>query len=286
MRIAHISDLHFGSFSLSPLQFFSKRWLGNFNFLLKRKKNFDYKRLPSLIDLFKNEGVTHVIITGDLSVTSRKNEFRKGQRFVKALENAGFQVYTLPGNHDQYTRRSENKKNFYNYFASRFDEKCPLSLREDRVTYVQLKKSLWLVILDTAIATSFTSAQGHFSTEVRESLEKALQAIPTSDTVIMVNHFPLFDQEPTNKELIGAEFLKKMLKRAPHVLMYLHGHTHRPSIADLRPNQLPIVSDTGCTVYKKYGGCHLLTIRDTGVTLDVFSYNAAWKKHQTHEFAR
>src|SRR5207249_2378107 len=104
MRFAHISDLHFGSFALSPLQFFSKRWLGNFNFLLRRKRKFDYRRLVQLRELFKEHQITHVLITGDLSVTARPSEFWQGNNFVELLKEAGLEVFVVPGNHDHYTK--------------------------------------------------------------------------------------------------------------------------------------------------------------------------------------
>ena len=40
LRIAHISDLHFAKLSLNPFQIFSKRFIGNANSLLSRKKVF------------------------------------------------------------------------------------------------------------------------------------------------------------------------------------------------------------------------------------------------------
>ena len=102
LRFAHISDLHFACPPFGPLQFFSKRWLGNLNYLFNRKNDFVHERLPQLIELFKAQGVTHVIISGDFSITSRRRELRMGKQFVKSLEDAGFKIFTIPGNHDHY----------------------------------------------------------------------------------------------------------------------------------------------------------------------------------------
>ena len=76
IRIAHISDLHFSKFSLSPAQFFSKQWLGNMNLLFNRSNQYLNERPFSLIPEFKDKGITHVIISGDLTTTSTPQEYK------------------------------------------------------------------------------------------------------------------------------------------------------------------------------------------------------------------
>jgi 3',5'-cyclic AMP phosphodiesterase CpdA len=286
MRFAHISDLHFGAVTLSPLQFFSKRWLGNLNFLLARKKRFHYERLYQLLDLFKKEEITHVIISGDLSVTARKKEFKRAQAFIEALKKEGLTVYTIPGNHDHYTRWAYRRKHFYRYFDSRFDPSCPYNLQDHKVTYTKLQEHLWLVGLDTALATSLISSQGHFCPKVEENLEKILSDIPKSDTILLVNHFPLFNNSPPKKELIRAPLLKALLKKHPNILLYLNGHSHRQTVADLRQSDLPILSDSGSTPHVKTGACHLIEMAPKALRLDVFYFDQTWKKQTTHHFER
>ncbi len=284
MRLAQISDLHFGSFTLNPFQFLSKRWLGNFNFLFTRKKKFSYNRLIELIDLFKAEKVTHVLITGDLSITSRSIEFKMGKRFIELLKKEGLEVFAIPGNHDHYTRRSDRKKRFYKFFDPQFDPDCPLNLKDDKVTYIQLDDQLWLVALDTAMATGPTSSQGYFSPKAQESLEKALKAIPSYASVILLNHFPFFHNELARKDLVRAPLLKNLLTKYPNIILYLHGHTHRQTIADLRPSQLPIISDVGSTPHIEYGACHLFEFGDNAIQLDTFHYDDGWKPDRRHSF--
>jgi len=285
-RFAHISDLHFGSIALNPFQFFSKRWLGNFNYVFSRKKSFAHHRLIELVDLFKKEGITHVIISGDLSITSRRSEFSIGRRFVSLLEKKGFKVFTVPGNHDHYTRNSYRSKRFYRYFEPQYDPNCPLNLKEDKVSYLELEKGLWLVGLDTAVATSLISSQGLFSPEAEKSLERALKSIPKEDQVILLNHFPFFEQEMQSKELVRGPALKELLTRFPNVFLYLHGHTHRQTVADLRPSGLPIISDSGSTPHRKGGACHLISLTDNAIDLDVYRYLDGWTQEETHSFGR
>lgn len=285
-RFAHISDLHFGAVALNPVQFFSKRWLGNLNYLFLRKKTFAHERLLDLINLFKQEEITHVIISGDLSVTSRRAEFLKGKRFIDQLQEQGFKVFVVPGNHDQYTKGAYRSMRFYRYFEPGYAASCPLNLEKDKVSYLELEKGLWLVGLDTAVATSLASSQGLFSPEVEQNLKKALHAIPSEDSVILLNHFPLFDQEVTSKELVRKTALQELLTHYPNVCLYLHGHTHRQTVADLRASGLPIISDTGSTPERQGGACHLFSFTPQSIGLNVYRYTDGWKKNQTYTFAK
>jgi len=284
MRIAHISDLHFGSVAISPLQFFSKRWLGNFNFLFKRKNEFLYNRLIDLIAFFKAEGVTHVVITGDLSVTSRKKEFKMARRYIDLLEEEGFAVFTVPGNHDHYTKRSYHNKSFYRHFNPLFSKDCPYNLEKNQVSYTRLSEGLWLMGLDTAKATSLISSEGHFSAQIEKNLLSALKEIPEGEKVILINHFPFFCNDSDYKQLVGGENLKNLLAKHPQVILYLHGHTHRQTVADLRGSDLPIISDSGCTPHKKNGACHLFAIDDNTINLSVYRYTGEWNKQDMHTF--
>lgn len=284
MRLAQISDLHFGSVALSPFQFFSKRWLGNFNYFLNRKKEFLHDRLSELIDFFKEHGITHVLITGDLSVTSRKKEFKLANRFIKLLQKEGFIVFSIPGNHDHYTKRSHRKRHFYRFFEHKYDATCPFSLQEHGVTYTQLQEGLWLVAIDTAVATSWRSSQGHFLPKVEEALEKVFQEIPKKDKIIVINHFPFFENDVVKKQLVRGTFLKQQLQKQNNVILYLHGHSHRQTVADLRGNDLPIISDCGSTPHRKNGACHLFHFGDNTLKLMVYRYDAGWKKSEDHSF--
>lgn len=267
------------------MQFLSKRWLGNFNFLLTRKKRFDYNRLIELIDLFKEQGVTHVLITGDLSVTSRKIEFKMGKRFLELLKKEGFEVFTIPGNHDHYTKSSYRKSSFYRFFDSRFSSESPFNLKEHRVTTKKLQDGLWLVAIDTALATSLISSNGLFSHHVEAHLKQALETIPKEDQILLMNHFPFFASDPPSKQLKRGEELKNLLLKTPNLLLYLHGHTHRQTVADLRPSDLPIVSDSGSTPHTHSGACHLIDITPKEVAIEVFRYkNNAWGKQEEHHF--
>ena len=177
MRIAHISDLHFSKFSFGPVQFFSKRWLGNANFLLNRSQSSSNTRPFSLIEPFTSLKITHVVITGDLTTTSHPKEYEMAKRFIEALKEKGMKVFVIPGNHDHYTKRAGRNKVFYRYFDPLFTP-SPFTLKEHGVTASPLSNGWTLIALDTTLATPLTSSNGLFSEATEEHLKNLLRQIP------------------------------------------------------------------------------------------------------------
>jgi len=272
-RLAHISDLHFSKLTWNPIQFCSKRWLGNLNLFLKRKKAFKPDNLTTLFPVFHDHKIDAVLITGDLTSTSHEDEFLLAQQFVEGLQQEGFKVFTLPGNHDQYTKKAFKEQLFYQFFNRAYtpstEPLTSLSLKEDGLTAAYFGHGWWLIALDTAIATSLISSNGYFSPELEQKLEKALKEIPVDHHVILINHFPIFSNESARKSLIRKEALKKLIEGFPKVKLFLHGHTHRHCIADLRSSHLPIFLDSGSTA-QKCGTWNLIDITAKGCDIEVF----------------
>lgn len=274
-RLAHISDLHFSKLTWNPSQFFSKRWLGNLNLLLKRKHTFDPDHLTTLLPFFHERKVDTILITGDLTSTSHEAEFILAKQFIDSLRQENFKVFTLPGNHDHYTHAAYQQKLFYQFFNASYSSpvdttSSSLSLKENGLTSVYLGDRWWLIGLDTAIATSLLSSNGYFSEALELKLEKQLAEIPSDHFVILMNHFPLFSNESSRKSLIRKDALKNLLERFPQVKLYLHGHTHRHTIADLRNSHLPIMLDSGSTAQKQGATWNFLEISQHGCEIEVF----------------
>jgi 3',5'-cyclic AMP phosphodiesterase CpdA len=285
LRLAHISDLHFSKLIWSPSQFFSKRWLGNLNLLLARKHTFDPDSLTTLFPVFHKLGVSAVLITGDLTSTSHEKEFVLAQSFIQNLQREKFRVFALPGNHDHYTKRAYQKKLFYQFFDASYTPsktESTLNLKEDSITTTYLEQGWWLFALDTALATSLCSSQGYFSSELEQKLEKALQDLPEGHNVILMNHFPLFANESQRKSLVRKEALKHILERFPKIKLFLHGHTHRHCIADLRNSNLPIILDSGSTAKTNAGTWNLIDITAEGCDIELFK-NTGHNSHPCWE---
>ena len=292
-RLAHISDLHFSKISWNPLQFFSKRWLGNLNLLLARQYAFAPDHLTTLIPLFHERKIDAVLITGDLTSTSQEAEFEMAQEFIEMLKQEHFKVFVLPGNHDQYTKSACKKQSFYQFFPAQYgpptDPLSSLSLKDDGITAAYFGHGWWLIALDTAIATSLVSSNGYFSEKVEQKLEKALKDLPSGHQAILINHFPIFSNESSRKSLLRKEALKKIMEKFPQIKLFLHGHTHRHTIADLRASALPIMLDSGSAAQKAGGTWNQIDITSAGCTVEVFKNtwengSFLWNNFQTVQF--
>lgn len=264
------------------MQFFSKRWLGNLNFLFGRRRIFSHDRLALLPALYKEQGITHVLITGDLSTTSAPAEFQKAREFIQSLEAEGLKVSCIPGNHDQYTRKAYRDQLFYDYFPTQWDTNSPYNLKEHGMTAQKLSDRWWFVGLDTALATSWFFSSGYFSQSTEKNLIEFLSKLPAGDQVILFNHFPFFQHESPRKRLQRGNALRKILEKFPQVKVYCHGHTHRQCLADLRASQLPIILDSGSTVHRDKGTWHQLTLSPEKLVTDVFSWKDG-KWQATHQ---
>ena len=284
MRIAHLSDLHFSKLSISPGQFFSKRWLGNLNLISNRLFEFDKTRPFALIKLLGSLGVTHVMITGDLTTTSLKKEYGLAQSFTELLKDHGIDLFIIPGNHDHYTRSSYRKKLFYHYFPSQFYTQTPFNLKDHGVTAYQLKKGWTVVAMDTTLATSLLSSEGLFSEKIEKNLNALLDSISIKEKIILMNHFPFFLSEKKRHSLIRGEALQELIESRSNIALYLHGHTHRRSLADLRGSGLPIILDSGSLSHRN-SSWNLLDFSSTGCEVSVYQFEKSnWKVVNNKEF--
>lgn len=278
LRLLHLSDLHFFRLSLNPMQFGSKRWVGNVNYLFKRRKEHQQQRLDTLPAFCQEHGITHVLITGDLTTTAYDPEFELARSFVSNLHTPTF---VIPGNHDHYTREAHRVQRFYDFFpAPGASHRFPFHMREHLLQAHELGHDWWLVAMDTAIATPLFSSNGYFSPDLEARLIETLSLFSPNEKVILMNHFPLFDNDLPMKTLKRSDRLRALLSRFPQVKLYLHGHTHRHCIADLRPSHFPILLDAGSTTHRNQGTMNLIHIADAGCAIHAFRYDPSihWTK--------
>jgi len=273
-KIAHISDLHFSKISFSIKKLLSKEFIGNLNLLLHRSRVYKNERPLSLIDAFRKEMVTHVFITGDFSTTSSKLEFQKAKEFIDLLKEEKIQVISIPGNHDSYTKRSYKEKLFYNFFEESGEPPlCGYTLKNDQVTACYLGDQFWVVSIDSTFPSAAHLSTGLFTKEQDIRLRDLLSSIDPTHKILVMNHFPLFHHERPRRVMHGADLLQKTLSSFPNVVLYLHGHTHKQSICDLRGNHLPIIADSGSVSHAKKGTWNLLEVYPSKCLMSVFSPN-------------
>lgn len=286
MRIAHVSDFHFTHITWNPFRLLSKRALGNLNWIFKRRNHFFEDQLEPLPKLFEELGVDLVLLGGDFSTTALLEEFEKAVRFIDQIKQPWI---AIPGNHDHYTRRSYRKKHFYRYFSNQRKEITHpvefFNLKEHGIEAHKINSDWWTIALDTALATNPYSSEGYLSEKQESYLEEVLQLIPPSDSIILLNHFPFFQNDVARHNLIRGDSLQALLKRHPRIRLYLHGHTHRHTVADLQVSNLPIVLDSGSCAQGRKGAWNLIDLKPEGCSIATYRWDHKWTKTRTEEFA-
>lgn len=286
MRIAHFSDIHFFKLCLNPLQIFSKQFLGNVNYFFRRRHTFNQAIPYQLIKTLKQKQVTHLIITGDFTCISSRKEFLKMQNYIQLLKDEGFTIYTLPGNHDTYTKAAERKKSFYSYLSPMVDflGHTQFNLIDHRVSAYQLLDKWWLVCIDLAHATPYTQSTGLFAPETQENLLALLSTLPSNTSIIMASHFP-YDYLKPRAELTRGEHLKKIVTNNPKIRIYMHGHRHKHRIEEGENGLLTI--DSGCISLTNESSFNLLELNQEECIITLYSYqNSTWEATGVKKTAR
>ena len=260
-RIAHLSDLHFSKVSYGLSQFFSKRFIGNFNFLLRRRREFDYRMLHEILPILLKADVKTVLISGDVSCTSLKAEFLQASNFVRSLNERGIETLVIPGNHDNYTKKAFKQKTFYNFFPQE-------PLAENQLLLKPLENGWHFLLLDTTLPTPLFCCHGRFSEDLGERLKETLSALPANAKVVVANHFPL--NHPKDLSLKGGELLLSILKSFPQVKLYLHGHTHKRRFSDVENEGLPLIVDSGSAAHKFVGSWNIVECHEDKMTVQPY----------------
>ncbi len=285
-RLAHLSDLHFSHVTLDCKQFFSKRWVGNFNFLLRRRKEFHYPLLDSLPSLLRKQKVQIVLLSGDLTCTSSEAEFQKACQFIEALQKEGLETILLPGNHDHYTKKAYASKIFYRFFPTKYED-SPWSLKDHQIAVKHLQENWWILLLDTTLATPLFCCQGRFSEALEVKLQEVLSTLPPTAQILLANHFPIHGNNK-KPEIQREKALLDILEKDPRIKCYLHGHDHQNTILDRRKQGLPISIDAGSATHKEKGSFMILECQEQGVTAIPFFWDkkhTSWmQQNTTHSF--
>ncbi len=286
MKIVQISDVHFTRVDFNPLRLCLKRLAGTLNWLLFRKAECDHEPLSRLPELFQSLGIDLVLVGGDLTSTSLRSEFATARRYFNAISQP--KIF-IPGNHDQYTAGAYRQKRFYASFGNSrpgIEHRAEFfTLKEHGVEAHKIAPGWWCVALDNAPSTKISSSNGIFSETVERNLKEVLSLLPPNDSILLLNHFPFFQNSEPKHRLIHGERLRALVERTPRIRFYLHGHTHRHTIADLRPSGLPIILDSGCPIQTNHATWNLIDLQDSAAHVHAYHWDGAdWKPFETHTF--
>lgn len=266
MRIAQLSDFHFTHVTWNPFELFPKRFFGQINWLLSRNKNFSFQLLEELPSFFSKINVDLVLLGGDFTTSSLHQEFVIAKNFVQKINQPWI---AIPGNHDQYTKRSYKQGRYYKYFKNK--EATLFSLEKEGIEAHKIAPTWWILALDTTHATHISSSRGHFSKSQESALKNLLTQIPCSDFVILFNHYPFFQHGSPKHSLVRGEALENLIKQHPNIVLYLHGHTHQHIMADLQASHLPLLLDGGSCTQKK-STWNLIDLTNEGCTVTAYQH--------------
>lgn len=270
MRIAQLSDFHFTRITWNPVRLCSKRLFGNLNWILSRRKVFCEEHLSLLPPLLSELKVDLLLLGGDFTTTATHEEYEVAKKFVSTFKQPWI---AIPGNHDTYTYRSFRQRRFYKYLSNQNTPK----LEENGVEAHQIASSWWVVALDTCRPTPPSSARGLFPQKTEQNLESLLQKIPSSHSILMLNHYPFFQNDVPQHNLERGEVLEALLSRHPNVRAYLHGHTHRHILADLQKSGLPLILDSGSCAQGTWSSWNLLDLSNEQCTITVYNWKKSWQ---------
>lgn len=283
MRIVQISDFHFTRPTWNPLRLFSKRLLGHCNWLFSRTHAFSEEILSTLPSLFRELSVDWVFLGGDFTTTSLDSEFLAARHFVDQLPCPWL---AIPGNHDVYTYASERKKTFYQFLENKELKQEKLggfSLSQDRVEAYLLNESYWVVLIDVCRATNLYSSRGLFSEAMEKKLKEVLSMIPSEDSIIVCCHYPFFGHDVYRRTLKRREHLQAILESDARIRLFLHGHTHRHTIADLQPSSLPVLLDSGSAAQKDDASWNLIDLKKSGCSVTAYRHENGFKPFLTKD---
>ncbi len=263
--LLHISDLHFSHVTYHPSQIFSKRWIGNLNLLLFRKRQIATELIPNFFQLVDRLQPSSILISGDFTSTALPKEFELAKEFLLEIKKRKIQIFGIPGNHDTYTKKAYKRQTFYRHFRGLlpFEGAFGFDLEKHRVAAFLIEPDHYLILIDASCYTPYFQSNGHFNFQIEQHLEALLGSLPRSSKIWICCHYPFFAHEHPKRILIGGNRLQRILEKHPSIELYFHGHTHRQTLCDLRSNQLPIISDPGSlTLRKKSAFHHLLYNKD------------------------
>lgn len=279
LKLAHLSDFHMAKVTWNPLRLCSKRFFGTLNYAFNRKKILSRKSLDALIPFLKGLSIDQVFLGGDFTTTALQEEFEEAKEWVERLP---FSWIAVPGNHDCYTKRSHRTKRFYRYFGS--GKGGVPSLEREGVEVHFLGESWWLVCLDTARATPPSSSQGLFGEAQEAILIQALEGLPKEASILLLNHYPFFANDEEKRILVRGGALEAILRKDHRIKAYLHGHSHRHTIADLQVSGLPLVLDSGAAADERRGTWNLLTLAKEWIQIEVCRWNGGeWGFERTEK---
>jgi 3',5'-cyclic AMP phosphodiesterase CpdA len=197
VRIAHLSDLHFGAHDVSIVAAVERELVS---------------AAPDL-----------VVLSGDFTQRARTEQFQEACRFLERLRDAGHDLLAVPGNHDiplyDAFRRFLSPLGRYKKYID--DTLCPVH----RLNGVS--------VLGLNTARSLTIKDGRINSEQVGFVRRHFAEVPAGDLKILVTHHPLFALPVSDEGILGRPVGRQELAldviNELGIDLLLAGHNHRAS---------------------------------------------------------
>ncbi|GIW87804.1 MAG: metallophosphoesterase [Isosphaeraceae bacterium] len=219
MRLIHLSDLHIWRWPPNLASVLSKRIAAVLELALGRARAFRRERLPEVVERVASLRPDHILITGDLTMSSLPCEFAAARQGLAPLLANPNLLTIIPGNHDRYTRRQRHE------FERHFGDLLPAA----SFPWVRpLDADRLLLALDPC--RPHWSASGYLPPAQLEAARRQVRDHPGSKLLVAC-HYPIDAPEHLRheyrvKRLVNAPDLARWLSSelGPH--LYLCGHVH------------------------------------------------------------
>jgi 3',5'-cyclic AMP phosphodiesterase CpdA len=197
------------------------------------------KHSPEMLDALladlANQRPDHVVLSGDITQTSRAGEFRRARGHLDR-HLAGLPISVLPGNHDRWS--ADGLRLFDESFGDL--ARCELGARD--FPRCRLAGDVALLLLDSAPhvpGEDPASVKGHVARAQLERLPALAAKLAGRFLVVVLHHHLRLSAEDAAKDdprdptpLENAPEVEAALARIP-VGLVLHGHRHKAMRLDL-----------------------------------------------------
>jgi 3',5'-cyclic AMP phosphodiesterase CpdA len=237
MRVAHCSDLHLLSHDGAKwLDLANKRWIGAMNLISTRSRHYHVAAFDHMVDDMNEQGIEHVLCTGDVTNLALKQEFEFARAKFDRLARGPEHVTVIPGNHDAYVAEG------IGHFSTIFDEyhradegwawtEADASGPDDDLHWpiVRVRGDLALIGLSTSRQTPWFTAYGRVGAGQLQRLAKVLADPRLAGKVRLVAiHHP-----PAGKRALSkirglrdhAAFAEVIASAGADLIV--HGHEHQ-----------------------------------------------------------
>lgn len=233
--LAHLSDLHLTTLvNIKPPHLFSKRLLGYFSWLHKRRRIHRLDIVESLLDDLRALRPDHTAVTGDLTHLGLPMEYVEVRQWLPYLGSPEH-VTVIPGNHEAYSGCDWFKS--CHVWGPYMDSNTSTGLPKSSAFFPSLRifGQVALIGVCSARPSLPLLATGTLGREQITALEGLLQQTSGKDLlrVILIHHPPVQGSIKWRKRLTDSEPFAKVIARHGAELI-LHGHAHAPSLSELR----------------------------------------------------